>query len=91
VQLVPFRQYQYLIFRNKIKKIKLIADVEDLWPLFLEDMECVAKLAISYMKFASNYLYKSADGIAAVSEGMLDYVKEIISGEEINVDITVRC
>ncbi|MFL1471077.1 glycosyltransferase family 4 protein [Paraclostridium bifermentans] len=62
------------ILATKIKKIKLIADVEDLWPLFLEDMGMKNKLAINYMNFGSEYMYNSADAIAAVSSGMLEYV-----------------
>lgn len=62
----------------KIKKIKLITDVEDLWPLFLIDMGLTNKLAINYMNYCSKLLYNMSDGIAAVSDGMLNYVKKTI-------------
>lgn len=65
----------FSVIAAKIKKIKLVADVEDLWPLFLVDMGLNNKLAIKYMEWAADYLYNSADGIAAVSNGMLDYIK----------------
>jgi len=64
------------VITTKLKKIKLIADVEDLWPLFLQDMGMDNKIAINYMNYASDYLYNKSDGIAAVSSGMIDYVKE---------------
>lgn len=59
----------------KIKKIKLIADVEDLWPLFMADMGLKNKIAVWYMEHFANNLYNKADAIEAVSEGMLKYVK----------------
>src|SRR5699024_3983570 len=58
----------------KLKQIKLVADVEDLWPLFLEDLGLKNRLAIKYMNWASDILYKYSDGVAAVSKGMLDFV-----------------
>lgn len=70
------------VLATKIKKIKLIADVEDLWPLFLEDMGMNNKLAIKYMNFGSNFLYRNSDGIAAVSKGMLDYVSNIVNEKD---------
>lgn len=66
----------FSVIAAKLRKVKLVADVEDLWPLFLEDMGMKNKLAIKYMDFAADYLYSSADGIAAVSKGMLNYVKD---------------
>ncbi len=63
------------VLAAKLKKIKLVADVEDLWPLFLVDMGMNNKIAIKYMNLASDYLYEAADGIAAVSNGMLEYIK----------------
>jgi glycosyltransferase involved in cell wall biosynthesis len=65
----------FTVIAAKLKNIKLVADVEDLWPLFLEDMGMKNKIAIKYMNFAADYLYSSADGVAAVSKGMLNYVK----------------
>ena len=53
----------------KLKKIKLITDVEDLWPLFLKN-----KLAINYMNFCADFTYNHSNGIEAVSEGMRSYV-----------------
>ncbi|WZL73673.1 glycosyltransferase family 4 protein [Clostridiaceae bacterium 35-E11] len=70
------------VLATKIKGIKLITDVEDLWPLFLEDMGMNNSIAIKYMNFSANYLYNKSDGIAAVSEGMLDYVRNIVKEEK---------
>ncbi|MET3655502.1 glycosyltransferase family 4 protein [Sporosarcina psychrophila] len=69
----------------KIKKIKLITDVEDLWPLFLIDMGLTNKLAINYMNFCSNFLYNNSDGIAAVSNGMLNHVEKEINNKDKNL------
>jgi len=71
----------FTVFAAKMRKKKLVADVEDLWPLFLEDMGMKNKLAIKYMDFAADYLYNSADGIAAVSKGMLTYVKDRVASK----------
>ncbi len=70
------------ILATKMKRIKLITDVEDLWPLFLTDMGMDNKIAINYMNFSANYLYNKSDGIAAVSEGMLEYVRNIVKVEK---------
>lgn len=75
----PISIFNVLVTR--IKKIKLIADVEDLWPLFLEDMGMKNKLAIKYMNFGANYLYRNSDGIATVSNGMFEYVSNIINSK----------
>ncbi|WLR55465.1 glycosyltransferase family 4 protein [Mesobacillus subterraneus] len=69
----------FSVLAAKLRRIKLIADVEDLWLLFLEDMGMRNKLAIKYMNFSADYLYKSADGIAAVSKGMLNFVKQKVN------------
>ena len=58
-----------------IRHIKLIADVEDLWPLFPQQLGMNNKLAIRYMDIAANYLYRTSAGIEAVSDGMLRFVK----------------
>src|SRR5699024_2968115 len=60
----------------KLRKIKLVVDVEDLWPLFIKDMGLDNKIAIKYMDKASKFIYNKADAIDAVSNGMLDYVKD---------------
>jgi len=60
----------------KLKRIKLVVDVEDLWPLFLIEMGMTNKMAIKYMDVFSNYLYRSSSGISAVSEGMKRYAQE---------------
>lgn len=67
------------VLATKIRKMKLITDVEDLWPLFLIDMGMKNKVAIKYMEMCSNYTYNSSDGIAAVSEGMMKYVQKKIN------------
>lgn len=72
------------VLATKIKKIKLISDVEDLWPLFLEDMGMKNKLAIKYMNFGANFLYRNSHGIATVSNGMLDYVSNIVNEKDNN-------
>lgn len=65
----------------KLKKIKLVVDVEDLWPLFLEDMGMNNKIALKYMNYAADYLYNSADGVATVSSGMLEYVRNKVQSK----------
>lgn len=65
------------VLAAKIKGIKIVADVEDLWPLFLIDMGMKNVVAIKYMSYFSNFLYKNSNAIAAVSKGMVDYVKKI--------------
>jgi len=69
------------ILALKLRGIKIITDVEDLWPLFLEDMGMNNKVVIKYMDLCSKFLYKNSDGIAAVSEGMLKYVDKISKSE----------
>lgn len=61
-----------------IKKIVLIADVEDLWPLFLEESGIKNKAILKYYDIQAKSIYKNADGIDAVSNGMLSYVQGII-------------
>lgn len=73
------------ILATKMKKIKLIADVEDLWPLFLTEMGMDNKVATKYMTVCADYLYKVSDGIAAVSDGMLNYVKNRADRKEESV------
>lgn len=70
------------VWATKLKKIKLITDVEDLWPLFLIEMGMNNKSVIKYMEFCANYTYKASDGIAAVSQGMLEYTQERINVEK---------
>jgi len=60
----------------RMKKIKLITDVEDLWPLFLVEMGMKNKIVIKYMEICSNYTYRVSNKIATVSRGMLEYVQE---------------
>ncbi|WP_458411746.1 glycosyltransferase family 4 protein [Schinkia sp. CFF1] len=66
------------IWAIKLRKIRLITDVEDLWPLFLVDMGLKNKLAITYMEKCSNYTYNTSDAIAPVSNGMINYVKGLL-------------
>ncbi len=58
-----------------IRKIKMVADVEDLWPLFMEDMGMKNKLAFRYMEYFANHSYNAATAVEAVSSGMLEYVR----------------
>jgi glycosyltransferase involved in cell wall biosynthesis len=66
------------VWAINLRKIKLITDVEDLWPLFLEDMGLKNKLAISYMDKYSKYTYNSSAAIAPVSNGMIEYVSNVL-------------
>ena len=58
-----------------IRKIKMIADVEDLWPLFMADMGMKNRLAARYMEHFANHSYNASTAFEAVSNGMLGYVK----------------
>lgn len=60
---------------TKLRKINLVADVEDLWPLFLEDLGIKNKAVLKYYDVQATSIYKAAKGIEAVSDGMLNYVK----------------
>lgn len=66
----------------KFRKIKMVADVEDLWPLFMVDMGLKNKLATKYMEHFANKTYNAADAIEAVSIGMLDFVKNKIKNKK---------
>lgn len=65
----------------KIRRIKMVADVEDLWPLFIQDMGMKNKIATLYMEHFANHSYNVATAIEAVSEGMLSYVKNKIKNK----------
>lgn len=67
----------------RLKKIKLITDVEDLWPLFLQDMGISNKAIVYYLEKSANYIYNSSAGIDAVSNGMLSFVRKKIKNKEI--------
>lgn len=58
-----------------IRRIKMIADVEDLWPLFMEDMGMKNRFASRYMEHFANHSYNMSTAFEAVSKGMLDYVR----------------
>lgn len=66
----------------RIRKIKMIADVEDLWPLFMEDMGMKNKFASLYMEHFANHSYNAATAIEAVSDGMLGYVKNKLKNKQ---------
>lgn len=61
-----------------LRRIKMVADVEDLWPLFMEDMGMKNRFASKYMEHFANHSYNIATAFEAVSNGMLDYVKSKI-------------
>jgi len=65
----------------KIRKIKMVADIEDLWPLFMEDMGMKNRFATAYMEHFANHSYNTATAIEAVSEGMLNYVQKKIKNK----------
>ena len=65
-----------------IRKIKMVADVEDLWPLFMEDMGMKNKIASKYMEHFANHSYNMATAFEAVSNGMLVYVKSKIKDKK---------
>lgn len=75
------------ILATKIRRKKLIVDVEDLWPLFLQEMGMNNKLVIIYMTFCSKISYAQANMISTVSQGMFDYVVKI-KGADTNVWIS---
>lgn len=66
------------ILAMRLRKIKLIVDVEDLWPLFLSDMDINNKAVLGVLRLAANHTYRTASAISAVSEGMLNYVRNEI-------------
>lgn len=69
------------VWAIKLRKIKLITDVEDLWPLFLIEMGMNNKVAVSYMNRYSKKIYNSSDAIAPVSIGMMNYIKSVIKNK----------
>ena len=58
-----------------IRNMKMVADVEDLWPLFIEDMGMKNKIVSTYMEHFANHSYNLSTAFEAVSKGMLDYVQ----------------
>lgn len=80
--LISFPPLSFLnIIVAKIKKIKLIVDIEDLWPLFLQDMGLDNKLVVKIMEKVADYAYNSADIIQGVSLGILNYVNTRINNQ----------
>lgn len=73
------------VFAAKIRRVKLITDVEDLWPLFLEDMGLKNKFVINYMNVCADYTYNHSDAIEAVSKGMLNYVDSRLKNNNIKM------
>lgn len=61
-----------------IRGIKMVADVEDLWPLFIEDMGMKNKFVSMYMEYFANHSYNLSTAFEAVSNGMLEYVRKKI-------------
>lgn len=76
----PISIFNVLAIRKK--KIKLITDVEDLWPLFLIEMGMTNRIVIKYMELCSNYTYRASNKIAAVSKGMLDFVRDKVQRDK---------
>ena len=66
----------FLTIPIKRKKIKLIADIEDLWPLFIEEGGISNKAILKYYDIQADAIYNSSDAIEAVSLGMLEYVQK---------------
>lgn len=71
----------FCVLAAKKRGTAVIADVEDLWPLFLT-ISIHNKVLLGYYEHQANAVYRTADAIEAVSEGMLTYVKEIIDCKE---------
>lgn len=70
------------VFATKVRNISVVMDLEDIWPLFLQDMGLKNTLAISFMEKSANYFYNNADRVLAVSQGMVDFVKDKVSKPE---------
>lgn len=70
------------VLLSKVRGIKLITDLEDLWPLFLIEMGLSNKAVIKYFETFANLTYNLSDGIAAVSEGMKGFVRNKISNKD---------
>lgn len=60
----------------------MVADVEDLWPLFMEDMGMKNKFASKYMEYFANHSYNASAAFEAVSNGMLDYVRNKVKDKK---------
>lgn len=71
----------FAIDAMQIRRIKMIADVEDLWPLFMEDMGVKNKIVSRYMEHYANRTYNAAVAVEAVSNGMLAYVKNKVKNK----------
>lgn len=66
----------------KIRGTKIIIDVEDLWPLFLQDLGFKNKIAISIMEKTALFMYNSANAIDTVSSGMEKFVKSRLKDKD---------
>lgn len=73
------------VWATKIRRIKLITDVEDLWPLFLKDMGLNKKIVIKYMNACADYTYNHSNAIEAVSNGMINYVNSRLKNNDIKM------
>ena len=67
----------------RLKRIPVILDVQDLWPLFLVEMGLKSRLAVGYMNWVADLMYGSASGIACVSDGMAQYVRSRVGTKHI--------
>lgn len=65
-----------------IRGIKMVADVEDLWPLFMEGMGMRNRFASMYMEHFANHSYNISAAYEAVSSGMIDYVRNKVKDKK---------
>lgn len=72
----------FIVIAAKIRHIKIIADIEDLWPLFIKEMGVNNTLALNIIEVLANFSYNSAYAIEAVSNGMLEYVKTKLKNKD---------
>lgn len=67
------------VLATRMRGIKVAMDLEDIWPLFLEDMGLKNKFAIWYLDKSADYFYRVTDKVLAVSQGMVDFAKKKVN------------